>query len=610
MAKQLILLSMAISMLINLNANNSRRAENLQRMREGQHIIISPTEFLSQANQLADFYWTEFQINREIIDQQDIFDQMSGGMAEPEAIHDYLMIFFDDPTTWSNSSVLLLGSGTIDWNILDEKNRIVVLGISDDEFVMLDNDNVPDVPIGRLPAQNVQQAQRLINRNIQYISEPNYGWWQNKMLILADDEWKAGQLEGLTYNSGLNHTARAQDLTELISDAVWVDKLLGIEYDMNAWGFKPEASQSLIEKINDGRLIWHFIGHGNDNLLGDEEYFSVSTQLPLLQNSDLLPLFTAASGKVGDFSSLDYDCMAEQFLTYEFGGTIASIASRAPTSGTLNSQLFMAFYQKLINDYEYLGSALLQAKTANPSSIYNNLNYNILGDPLLFLNLPERDENITISGNPSVLYYNDQIEITGILPSSNYLECEFKAFESEYDCFYSNTLNGVIYEVEYTKFGVPYHEEDIAITGLDYSTSFYVASGIQTGDEARMISYIHGDVGDYVQYIHPITISDGTNSPEIPTPPNELSAFNYPNPFNPCTTIIYSLPADTKVNITIYNIKSQLVRQLLNENKSAGEYAVIWDGKDNSGLVVSGGIYFFQVKTDRDTTLKKMILLK
>ena len=65
----------------------------ISRQREGEHIIIAPEEFISLANQLADFYLDEFGIERIIVDQQDIFDQMNNGVADPQAIRDYLMIF-------------------------------------------------------------------------------------------------------------------------------------------------------------------------------------------------------------------------------------------------------------------------------------------------------------------------------------------------------------------------------------------------------------------------------------------------------------------------------------------------------------------------------------
>ena len=57
-------------------------------------------------------------------------------------------------------------------------------------------------------------------------------------------------------------------------------------------------------------------------------------------------------------------------------------------------------------------------------------------------------------------------------------------------------------------------------------------------------------------------------------------------------------------------MKGQLVKQFLNESKDAGNHSVIWNGKNNSGSDVGGGIYFYRVKTDDKSISRKMILLK
>ena len=85
---------------------------------------------------------------------------------------------------------------------------------------------------------------------------------------------------------------------------------------------------------------------------------------------------------------------------------------------------------------------------------------------------------------------------------------------------------------------------------------------------------------------------------------------NYPNPFNPTTEIAYSLPEASKVTLKIYNITGQLVKTLVNDYKEAGNYKVIWDGRNNSGQKVAAGVYFYQIRTDKFTQTKKMVMLK
>ncbi|RMD94724.1 MAG: T9SS C-terminal target domain-containing protein, partial [Calditrichaeota bacterium] len=91
---------------------------------------------------------------------------------------------------------------------------------------------------------------------------------------------------------------------------------------------------------------------------------------------------------------------------------------------------------------------------------------------------------------------------------------------------------------------------------------------------------------------------------------------NFPNPFNPETTIRYSLPAHARVSLVIYDLRGRRVALLeSNENKQAGEYRVIWNGKDNQGKTLPSGIYIYQLKAELSNgqtirASRKMTLLK
>jgi hypothetical protein len=87
-------------------------------------------------------------------------------------------------------------------------------------------------------------------------------------------------------------------------------------------------------------------------------------------------------------------------------------------------------------------------------------------------------------------------------------------------------------------------------------------------------------------------------------------ANNYPNPFNPTTTIAYTIPDAGKVTLEIFNVLGQHIQTLVNEDQVAGRYQVMWDGKDKSGNTIGSGIYFYQLTTNRAVTVKKMVLLK
>lgn len=85
---------------------------------------------------------------------------------------------------------------------------------------------------------------------------------------------------------------------------------------------------------------------------------------------------------------------------------------------------------------------------------------------------------------------------------------------------------------------------------------------------------------------------------------------NYPNPFNPSTIIPFSLAAPSPVSLTIYNVKGQRVKTLLNETKDFGRYKINWDGKNDHGLRVSSGVYYYRLEAGKHVFTKKLVLLK
>ena len=74
----------------------------------------------------------------------------------------------------------------------------------------------------------------------------------------------------------------------------------------------------------------------------------------------------------------------------------------------------------------------------------------------------------------------------------------------------------------------------------------------------------------------------------------EFSVGNYPNPFNPSTTIAFSLVTNSTVKLDIYDVMGRKVRSLVDGNKSAGYYSVVWNGKDESGRQIASGMYLYR----------------
>ena len=92
-------------------------------------------------------------------------------------------------------------------------------------------------------------------------------------------------------------------------------------------------------------------------------------------------------------------------------------------------------------------------------------------------------------------------------------------------------------------------------------------------------------------------------------------AQNFPNPFNPVTTISFSLAAPSHVRLVVYNVTGSQVRELVNNRHNAGSYQLLWDGRDDYNRKVSSGIYFYRLYASGQSgesisSTRKMMLLK
>ena len=134
---------------------------------------------------------------------------------------------------------------------------------------------------------------------------------------------------------------------------------------------------------------------------------------------------------------------------------------------------------------------------------------------------------------------------------------------------------------------------------IDQTTSWYhyaVSSLDKLNNESNPIS---------------ATILGGISSGDTATIPGTFALHsNYPNPFNPTTTIKYDLPENCEVNLVIYDILGHQVIELVNEYQPAGHKLVQWNGNNKYGQVVSNGMYFYALQAGSHASIKKMIFLK
>jgi hypothetical protein len=147
----------------------------------------------------------------------------------------------------------------------------------------------------------------------------------------------------------------------------------------------------------------------------------------------------------------------------------------------------------------------------------------------------------------------------------------------------------------------------------------------EAGWDFEEVWAISPDYNDGYPYLRsalppPNMVSDFTNKDTVEPLRTQLMS-NYPNPFNPSTTISYTVGnafmrsesaenTGEAVRISVYNIKGQLVKTLVNEYKEAGQHKVVWNGESEQGIKASSGVYFYRMETKTGSEVKKMLLLK
>jgi|SaaInl7_150m_RNA_FD_contig_41_1199800_length_1422_multi_17_in_0_out_0_1 hypothetical protein len=111
------------------------------------------------------------------------------------------------------------------------------------------------------------------------------------------------------------------------------------------------------------------------------------------------------------------------------------------------------------------------------------------------------------------------------------------------------------------------------------------------------------------------TLNEGTGVTDVNGKQNVMPLtyeldYNYPNPFNPSTTINYGLPVSNQVLIEVYNTLGQKVSTLVDRYMTAGVYNTTWDATDDDGNFVPSGVYFYKMQSSHFKSIKKMILTK
>lgn len=104
--------------------------------------------------------------------------------------------------------------------------------------------------------------------------------------------------------------------------------------------------------------------------------------------------------------------------------------------------------------------------------------------------------------------------------------------------------------------------------------------------------------------------NDGEEGAQMIRERKNIQASNAPNPFNPTTTITYSLQEPGQVSVKVYNTQGRLIRTLVDAQAVEGQHSVAWNGLDDKGAQVASGMYFYKVTTANETITERMMLMK
>jgi hypothetical protein len=375
---------------------------NLQAASPGaDYIIITHADFTAAIQPLADFRATQ-ELRVRVVDVQDIYDEFGGGLMSAEAIRDFVAYAYNNWTRPAPASVLLVGDGTYDFRhyknatptfippYLEMVDPDAGETAADNRFVAVTpGDNLPDLDIGRLPANSPAEATAMVNKILSYEAQATADWM--KQVLFVTDDLEGGGGDFYAYSDGIadgHATYKGSDVKILPASYTPNKIYLGNTCDLSNPAISVECRTQIIGKLNAGSLMVSYIGHGVKTYWAAERLYDM-TALESVSNADRLPIMLPMTCNEGYFVDPTESSLSELEVRATGKGAIASWAPTglglAPGHDFLERGLFLAVF----HDGKSLGSGATAAKlylVANaPPGKYLDLidTFLLLGDPAL-----------------------------------------------------------------------------------------------------------------------------------------------------------------------------------------------------------------------------------
>ena len=459
-----------------------------------------------------------------------------------------------------------------------------------------DNANlIPELLVGRLPANTPAEVAAYVDKLIKYEQNPNggdYDYLTRSLYIAADQmrDYQGGagqhQLLAEVFPSHFSH-----DLSTLI------EKPTGdAEYPA-----EPTAP-SAIERLSEGWGIVSLLVHGSSDgfVMRSHEYNKwpksyIFTRAGISGTHGYLPEVTAGD-KVGvvysvgcsngafDMDSppfsVEYPCVAESFLLEENGGAVAFIGYSRWGWVSSSWKLEKAFLEHLFDGNGNVAAALNYSKAQY--AYYRDLAYglNLYGDPEL---------TIWTESPKQLALEVPNISDTGLT------ELTFRV--TEYSAGAADVLVSVTRNGEIVTWGVTGTDGSVTLTVDCNADDSFIVYAVKTGHATAQ------------QTLAPQFVLDADDD-NIALPHDFALHQNYPNPFNPTTRIIFDITSSGDVSLEVFNILGQKVTTLVTGYLVAGRHEKEWDGCNDQGRQQSSGIYLARIVTAEKSDVIKMTLLK
>ncbi|MFN1834608.1 type IX secretion system sortase PorU [Balneola sp. MJW-20] len=429
------------------------------------YIIVTTDLFEEYAQDLADYRSAE--LTPVVVTQEQIFNEFSGGVTDPSAIRNYLKFLWDRAGIAGQplpEYVLLFGDTTFDYkgiipdaftnHVLTyqsrESNHRTLSFATDDFFGFMNDDEgnlqsgttsnsaFVDLGIGRIPAQTRAEAAAAIEKIRIYEDPANTGSWQNLFTFVADDDYPDIERNRDLHVLNADETASRMNISD---PGLRIKKIYEFAYPSEISGAGrqvPEATDDLINTVNNGTLVLNYSGHGNEQTLSDEELFR-SELIPRFTNRNRLCVLVTATCQFGRYDDIDAQSGAEKMLFAENGGIVSAftttrvVYTNSSIGANNNFGLNVALSQSMLiqnTDGSQVRLGDIYRNTKNfqigNSIIVSGINskkFILLGDPALKFRIPKERaalaslNDFNNSGQDTVIQVRalDQVDLSGEL---------------------------------------------------------------------------------------------------------------------------------------------------------------------------------------------------